>query len=117
MTLAEGMQEMNIDNSTTLNRFGNNEGLYLRFLRKISEDPTFSKLREAVEEKKYDEIEISAHTLKGVAGNLGLDKLMKSCSDLVNDIRSGSYDQIDEHFKEAEQDYDQVLHTVEEIDG
>ena len=57
-------------------------------------DPTYFSLVEAVEKKDYSLIEREAHTLKGVAANLGLDSLRYASDGLVQAVRRKEYDEI-----------------------
>lgn len=117
MNLKEGMEKLDINIEVTLNRFMNNEGMYLRFLRKSADDPTFAMLSKAVETKDYKEIEINAHTLKGVAGNLGFEELMDSCAKLVADVRTEKYESIEEEFSKTAEIYGKIIEVIREIDA
>lgn len=117
MNLKEGMEKLDINIEVTLNRFMNNEGMYLRFLRKSADDPTYDMLKKAVETKDYKEIEINAHTLKGVAGNLGFEELMDSCAKLVADVRTEKYESIEEDFSRAAEVYSKIIEVIREIDA
>ena len=64
MILKELAEILNIDLATTVARFGNNEMLFVRFIKKFPNDKTYSALCEAVENKDYKAIETSAHTLQ-----------------------------------------------------
>ena len=94
MTLPEASHCLSIDLNTVIARFSGNEALYLRFLRKMPMDPTYFSLVEAVEKKHYSLIEREAHTLKGVAANLGLDSLRYASDGLVQAVRRKEYDEI-----------------------
>lgn len=78
---------MNLDE--TLARLANNEGLLLRLLGKFSADTSFQTLEKAVAEGDMEEGFRAAHTLKGVAGNLGLGGLFDAVSPLVEALRGG----------------------------
>lgn len=70
-----------------LSRFSGNLGLYERFLRKFPEDSTFSELEDGLAKVDMELVFTSAHTLKGVTGNLGFLELFESSAELVTRLR------------------------------
>ena len=64
-----------------------NEAMIGKFVRKYANDPTYNRLTAAVEAKNWKDAFIAAHTLKGVAQNLGFDRLQKSASALTEAVR------------------------------
>lgn len=89
VTLTEAAKELNIDLEGTLGRFSGNEGLYLRFLRRLPQDKTFEQLAQGVEQGDAQIMEQAAHTLKGVAANLGLEDLRQASDGVVQAVRAG----------------------------
>lgn len=89
VTLTEAAKELNIDLECTLGRFSGNEGLYLRFLRRLPQDKTFEQLAQGVEQGDAQIMEQAAHTLKGVAANLGLEDLRQASDGVVQAVRAG----------------------------
>ena len=87
MTLLEAMRDAGVDVAETLRRFSGNEALLERFMRAFPQDETFSALSAAVDGARYDEAGRLAHTLKGIAGNLGFQRLQERCADLVSAAR------------------------------
>lgn len=63
------------------------EALVRRFLAKFLDDGSFSELCIAMEEGTRGKAFRAAHTLKGVSGNLGLDRLFSSASQLAEVLR------------------------------
>lgn len=76
---------MNVDN--TVKRFMGNEGLYLKFLNKYQADQSVANIQKYISEQNAEEAFKSAHTLKGVAANLGLDPIAQYASDIVELFR------------------------------
>ena len=87
----EGFKKQLLDNGadieTTVNRFMGNEGLYLKFLMKFQDDRHYESLEKNLEEQKYEDAFNDAHTLKGVAANLGLDTISNASSKLTELLR------------------------------
>jgi HPt (histidine-containing phosphotransfer) domain-containing protein len=81
------LEEMGMDVDTTVNRFMGNEGLYLKFLNKFQNDQSVANIQQYITDQNTEEAFKSAHTLKGVAANLGLDPIAQHASDIVELLR------------------------------
>lgn len=90
--LLDTLEDMGADVDRTLERMMGDEALYLKYLRKLPENPNITRLREAVDADDAEKAEMEAHTLKGMALNLGLVPLADLCADVVTDLRSGKKD-------------------------
>lgn len=79
---------------------------------KFPQDETYKKLEKAVKDQDRSGIEIQAHTLKGVALNMGFDTLGGACSRLVGYVREnedGEESEITEMFGQINQEYTKVV--------
>ena len=79
------------DYDGVLRRFMNNEALLKKFIKKFVDDPSYQQVLKAYADRDYVELEISAHTLKGVGSNLGFDELSASGKDIMDLIRQTDY--------------------------
>lgn len=59
------------------------ERLITKFVLKFPGDPSFSQLQSTLEEKNVEEAFRAAHTLKGVAQNLGFTPLYEATATLT----------------------------------
>lgn len=116
MTLQEFSEKTEMDLRGTLERFANMEPLLVKFLKKFTEDPSFGELSQAVADKDYPLIERSAHTLKGVAGNLGFQSLFLINQEIVDAVRAGNYSSIDDCFARDKEEYDKILKYLAVLD-
>ncbi len=89
MALRQALESLEVDVETTLHRFGGNEPLLERFVRKFPQDETYKNLTSAVNQWDLPQIERLAHTLKGTSANLGFQTLSDDCHELVQAIRNG----------------------------
>lgn len=72
MKIKNVYEELGQENySAVKDRFCGNENLLEKFVVKFLKDPTYKNLEGSVNEGDRQGIEMNAHTLKGVAGNLG----------------------------------------------
>ena len=81
------LEEMGMDVDTTVKRFMGNEALYLKFLNKYQADQSVASIQQSIADQNAEEAFKSAHTLKGVAANLGLDPIAQYASDIVELFR------------------------------
>lgn len=89
MDIIELYKQIDGDVQTTLHRFGGNNGLLERFVKKFPDDRSFSEIESAAKEDNFDGLERGAHTLKGTSANLGFQILSERCAALVNALREG----------------------------
>lgn len=71
-------------------RFGGQEQLFEKYLKKFITDREFAGLCAAMEEEDYETAFKSAHTLKGMIGNLSIDGLFEILAPLVEMLRGKS---------------------------
>lgn len=81
------LEEMGMDVDNTVKRFMGNETLYLKFLNKFQTDQSVASIQQYIAEHNAEEAFKSAHTLKGVAANLGLNPIAQYASDIVEIFR------------------------------
>ena len=92
------------------------EAMIGKFVRKYANDPTYNRLTAAVEAKNWKDAFLAAHTLKGVAQNLGFDRLQKSASALTEAVR-GAVPLTDESlFEEVCKDQKEIVEAIEKLD-
>lgn len=112
------MELAGVDYEMTLNRFSNNAMLLERFVKKFPNDKTFLELNAAIADKRYDDVERAAHTLKGIAANLGFQYLSDLSAEVVNLVRSDKYDKdnIGIAISRVEKEYEKVISCVNRLD-
>ena len=77
------------DYTATMERFMQNEALYLRLLGKLLSDDNLRLLGAALQAGERPVAFDAAHTLKGVVGNLGLTPLYEALCAIVEPLRTG----------------------------
>ncbi|MEW4411689.1 Hpt domain-containing protein [Clostridium sp. AN503] len=102
-SIQEKMEEYGADYQGTMARFMGNERLYLKVLGKLGDDDNAGKLQAAVAAGDLESAFNAAHTLKGVAANLGLTPLLEAVNDIVEPLRR----------REQRDDYHVLCDTVE----
>ena len=114
----ELLEGIGVDLKTTMARFLDNEDLYFKFLRKFPEDETFTQLSDSLAAEDYPEAFRAAHTLKGVAGNLGLTHVYEAACGVTEALRHDDARDVpkalacDEQLREA---YAEVVGVIDRI--
>jgi CheY-like chemotaxis protein len=90
--LPETIEGINIKEG--LMRVGGNEKLYLSILMKLRDDyaKTDQEINDLLQSEKADEAERLAHSIKGVAGNVGAGPLQEAAAELEHAIKEGETD-------------------------
>ena len=111
------IKEAEVDVEGALARFCGNSALYEKFLGKFLQDDNFKKIGDAVEAGDSQEMLMAAHTLKGVAGNLGLNGLMKACAEMVVQLRSNSMEGALAAYTVVKEKYEMVCEAINSMEG
>ena len=87
----DGFDLAGIDTRDGLERLGGNQELYRKLLVKFLENQAdvLAQIRDALRQDRQEEAERLAHTVKGVAGNIGANTLQDAAADLDADLKEG----------------------------
>lgn len=92
----EQLIENGVDIKNALRHFMGKEAMYEKYLIKFfQEDPNYEKLLTSLEIQDYAEAFRCVHTLKGVSINLGLIPLYQVLSELTEELRGKTAEEID----------------------
>ncbi|MCI2058070.1 MAG: Hpt domain-containing protein [Oscillibacter sp.] len=108
------LTDAGINTQEGLTRFSGNEALYERFLRRFPADDNFARLCRAVEERDAAAAFTAAHTLKGITGNLSMNRLYGDLCPLVEALRRGELARAEELLGPVVRDYDAVAAVLAE---
>lgn len=89
------LEENGADVDMTLKRFMGNETIYLKFIRKFLDDKNYETIETSLAQNDYEAAFAGAHSLKGVAGNLGLDPVYEAASEMSELLRNAKNTGID----------------------
>ncbi|NQX63135.1 response regulator [Paenibacillus qinlingensis] len=97
-----------------LGRLGQNTNLYERILNKfvVNHANAIEGMREAIKEKDFSEALLLAHTLKGVASNIGATPLSHTSDELQTAIHQGSIGLLEDLLETAESRLAQVNEAI-----
>lgn len=106
------LNEIGINTESAMNRFMGNEALYGKMLTKFLDEPSFSKLCEAVCCKDGSAALAASHTLKGLCGNLSMDVLYNMFSEQVALMRAGEWEKAYGMMPQITEDYQKLTDGI-----
>lgn len=98
-----------------MERFVDDEELYAACLEEFMHDAAFDRLKEALEASDYSAAFDQAHTLKGVAGNLGLTPLYNVICEIVEPLRVSTQQNYDALYTKIAEERDKVAGILKEV--
>ena len=111
------LKDMGFDLDDALKRFVNNEALYEKFLVKFSSDPNYSLLVDSVKNCNKEEAFKAAHTLKGVCGNLSINRLLELVSKQVEYFRADKWDEGVAMMDTITDEYNKTVKAINNLPG
>ena len=111
MTLQEFYPMVGGDYAATLGRLPS-EALVKKFLLKYPADPSYAQLEAALAAQDWETAFRAAHTLKGVAQNLGFDRLYTAVFALTEQLRGGKPMQNEQDWLAVQQAQKTVLDGI-----
>ena len=93
-------------------RLGGSQAFLEKFLIKFLSDGSFDELTEALNEGDVQTSFRCAHTLKGVAVNLGLQTLFQKASNVTEFLRAGNLTDAKVAFPELQAEYNRTCDLI-----
>ncbi len=87
MSMVDELKELGANVDEAMQRFMNNAALYEKMLKKLPNMMKGTQVMEAIEAGNIDGAIETAHTLKGVLGNLSITPLYEAYTDIVALLR------------------------------
>ncbi|MCM1195139.1 MAG: Hpt domain-containing protein [Corallococcus sp.] len=87
-----------------------------RFVNKFPADGSYQLLVDSIASGNVQDAFRAAHTIKGVAQNLGFTLLYKSAEEVTEILRAGSLD-VAAHMPELEKNYKLTIESIGQIDA
>lgn len=116
MKLDDLKDVIEIDIKSSLARFGNMESFYVKYLKKFIDDKSFENMKEALANNNIEKVGEEAHTLKGVAGNLGLTKIYQHSMEIMRLAKENGVDKIKVITEELEEEMSKVIEALKNLD-
>ncbi len=114
MDWKDKLKDADVDVDGAILRFSNKEDRYVKYLKLFKCDTSFLDLKQAVGLGDSMSAFESCHTLKGIVGNLGFNKMYKVVYNACESLRKGKLDGVDEMIDEISENYAQIIKVIEE---
>lgn len=88
MLTIDKLKEYGADTDEGLGRCFNNADFYLKLVATIPNEPSFDRLKAAIDNKDLNTAFEAAHALKGVLGNLSLTPILTPIQEITELLRS-----------------------------
>ncbi len=105
---------IHIDIQSMMDRFMNNEELYLRFLRKLPTNTQIDELREQIAAGNQKDALMTSHNLKSFTGNLSLTKLHQLFTTQVKQMRENDWDGAVAIMPDINEEYNRIVAVLKE---
>lgn len=115
MTIKECYDLIGGDYEAVYQRMMKKEALIIKFAKKFIDDGSYKSLKENLEAGNVEEAFRAAHTLKGVAQNLGFEPLYKPSSDLAEILRAGSMEGAESLMDAISAEYEKTVSALKEL--
>ena len=109
------MDSAGVDVDASIARFGGNEALWLKYLRRLSADDSFAAMLAAIQHNDRSALREACHTLKGISGTLGLADLYEATSAMTAAFRAETQADISAHYQAISAAYDQALALIAQL--
>lgn len=93
-------------------RFMGNDDLVIKFMLKFADDQSMEELTAALANGDTENAFKAIHTLKGVAGNLGMSVIHDDVCALTEILRVGSLDGAKEKYDRIKIKYDELIEII-----
>lgn len=115
--MKEKLATIGVEYDEVLKRFMGKEDFYLRMLKKFLDDKNYGELKQAVEQKNWEEAFTHAHTVKGLCGNLGLGGMLDYIGPLTEEVRSEPYDEesIVNYMQKVSEAYEKTVEVIRSL--
>jgi HPt (histidine-containing phosphotransfer) domain-containing protein len=113
-TLSRKLIDMGVDVGSVIKRLGGNEALYLTICNKFIKDPSYQTLQEALTTNDYQSAVLTVHTLKGVAANLGFQRLEIISKSLLQDLQENRLSTLYEDNYCLAKEYERIMNVLTE---
>ena len=112
MQLRKFYENSGVDYNALIRRLAGNEALLYKYLKSFVEDKNYTELCKAVMSKDYDTVLKTAHSIKGMSINLGLEKLFEISSAIVISVREEHFDKVEPFWEQLKSEYARVISQI-----
>lgn len=111
-TYKNELRSIGVDVDAALERMVGNEDLYAKLLEMFLDDESFDNLKASFADGNIEDAFNAAHSIKGTAGNLGLDNITGPVIPMVEILRAGNSEGVAELIDETAAKYSELKSVI-----
>lgn len=112
INILDALDDIGADTEDALDRFMDDEEMYLKYVRDFPEEHSMEALVKAVEEKDYGQAEKSVHALKGIVNNLGFQPLADATIDMLAELRDDNIEDALDAYEDVKKEYQKFCGVI-----
>lgn len=109
------LEKVGVDYNLVMERFLDNSDVYLKFVKKFSNNKDYNSFLKNIQICDYKKAADEIHNIKGIAGNLGFEKLFNICEKVYSYLNANNYDELYELLEELNKKYRDVIDIINNI--
>lgn len=106
------LDRLGAETADALERFLDDEEMYLKYVRDFPQEHSMGDLVAAVERGDYEQAEKSVHALKGIVNNLGFLPLADAAVDMLEELRDGNIEDALEAYEDVKAEYAKFCEAI-----
>ena len=111
----QNLIDLGIDATGALERFAGHQDMYLKWIFKFLDDENYDQAQKFYQLKDWKSMLFHIHNLKGVTGNLGMNRLYRLCHDMVIAIRAEDFQTVESLDPMFVEEYRKVCSTLKSL--
>lgn len=111
----EKLNACGIDYAAGVDRFGGNDAMFEKFIRRYTDDTHYSELLTAIEAGDSEQAFRVAHTLKGVVGNLSFTTYYNAITPLTELLKEGKLEEARALVPSVQQAEEKALEALKDL--
>lgn len=106
------LEDGGINVNAALDRFMGNEAMFVRYLQKFTNEQSYLLLKNSISSDDRETARREAHTLKGICGTLGCEKMQKLVITLEQHIRDNNWTDAVNLMPEVSRNYESLCTLI-----
>lgn len=112
--ILQKLDKLGAETEDALERFLNDEEMYLKYIREFPDEKSMPRLVQAVADGDYEAAEKAVHALKGIVNNLGFLPLADAAVDMLEELRDDNIEDALDAFEDVQKQYDRFCAAINE---
>lgn len=107
------LKEIGVEVDSVILRLGGNEAIYLSICDKFRYDQNYQLFQTAITENDLHKAVFHIHTLKGIAANLGFNRLEQITSYIMEDLKKNDLEALQHNIKDLTEEQKKLINILD----